>query len=119
LELDDQGANIIPWIDTSALDTITLDHQDLIEANTGALDDLLAGDPSVVSATRIEWQNSDAQVVVSGSGIGPLTDLNDLSQAIDDGVATGALSQIEISFGDTTVLDQQNAVVATSLVLDF
>lgn len=71
-----------------------------------ALQTQLVGEWTVVSATpsRVVLEQGTVRIVVNGSGMGPLTSLNDFMTAVLSGTATGTLSSLIISDGGTTIL---------------
>lgn len=102
--------------DLSALESATLDHQSIFDSNAPDFDAILSSDPVTVSSSAISWQGGNTTLTLSGSGIGPLTSLNDLETAIENGLATGTLSDFTVNIGGTDVLSLEFTTDAVRLV---
>lgn len=104
-EYDDFGqqSDTPTWFDQSAIENFSLDYQSLLDADTTDYDALFDSTPTTLGASLIQWQQSDTTLSLTGSGIGPISNIDELLDAVDAGVATGSLSQLSLSFGDTEV----------------
>jgi len=91
----------------TALEQTTLDYGDALDL----IPDLSGYSVTQLSATQVELTANTAmgtyQVVLTGSGLTPVSSLSELIAAIDTGVASGAFSRIEFtgppSFGAAPV----------------
>ena len=86
---------------------VSLDNMDAVEGLT----DATIGEPTVTSATPsliqvvLPVEGEDALTFeVNGSGIGPLSDMDDFLGAVLGGTATGSLSGLGLSQGTTEIL---------------
>ncbi|ARE41524.1 Alkaline phosphatase [Rhodovulum sp. P5] len=75
--------------------TISLDYETELDEFLGYSD---TNDPTVnsLSSTRLDLTYGDFDVVATGTGIGPVSTLEALFEAIDTGVATGEIDTVTI-----------------------
>jgi Ca2+-binding RTX toxin-like protein len=105
----------------SELATFELDYAQAIDA----IPDLSAGTVTQLSATRVELTSTTMfgtyTMSLTGSGLSPVSSLQDLLTAIDQGVATGAFSRIEFTgpahMGGTPVVLMALDTTATGYTL--
>ncbi|MCC5983135.1 MAG: VWD domain-containing protein [Rhodobacteraceae bacterium] len=103
--------NIDDYIDNLALPRIEglqLDFQGLLEnADLDMLDDIVELSSTRIAATFASLDPFEPilyTLALTGSGIGPVSDIEDLFEALDDATATGAFDAITLEYGSIEIL---------------
>ena len=69
--------------DTSALDDFALDLQSTFDSDSTDYEALLGSEPIEIAASQIAWQQGSTVLSLTGSGIGPISSLEELQQALE------------------------------------
>lgn len=110
LDLDtsdpDNQARVSALIDLDLTNGFALDYQSQLDSIDGssALEAALAAAPTSITSTNVVWGNTTDGVVLSGLNLNSISTLEELQQALEDGLSTGAFTSIDFYVGGINVL---------------
>ncbi|WP_114294781.1 DUF4214 domain-containing protein [Pseudosulfitobacter sp. DSM 107133] len=116
--INSENSDVSSLFNTAAIDAFELDFQAQIDAlgSDGSLTSAaLDGDPTSIKANEIIWGNTTNGAVLTGSGLDQINNMDQLDQALENGVASGAFDTMRIYAGGQNVLSLNFATSALTL----